>query len=122
MDKKLFLFLILMTLIFEILFLDFLAIRYVFEPAYISTQIFCNKDFKTDWVIVGTFTPSTNKIEVNQGIPENSLAYRKILAHELKHLQQLRENRLWACDGFLNLGVFQNEVQAKSEELFITIK
>lgn len=113
------LFLIFLVLVFELIFINCGAFKFVLKPAYISTQIICNEDFKTDWTIVGMFMPNNSQIEINPNIDVNSLLYKKTLIHEKTHLKQYQEKRLWDCYGVFNLFFFKNEIEAYASELFV---
>lgn len=107
-----------LILIFDLFIIDFYSTRFVFYPAYISTRLDCSKELQelNQDIIAGSFNPSTNQIEINCNIEIDSLEYERVLKHEEKHRKQFLENRYYACDGLLNIGVFMNEVESKISE------
>ncbi|MEK6935972.1 MAG: hypothetical protein AABW67_04225 [Nanoarchaeota archaeon] len=119
MEKKKILLIIGIILLFELILIDYLSFVNIFYPSYVSTRLACSKDFKTNQVVTGIFTPDSNQIEISCNIQIDSLEFKKILAHENVHRKQFYEGRLYNCDGKLNLGVFQNELQAYSNELLV---
>lgn len=104
---------------FLILIIVFLLMSNIFYPAYVSYSSAClNKDIE-GYITTGktTYTPESEEIEKEMGknitIEIFSLD-KKIVKHELVHVNQIKNNRAYSCYKLKGFGRYFNEVEAYS--------
>ncbi len=105
--------------IFLFLFLWFSSFSYfsIVQPAIMSYKFDCSISTLEEMgnvAVVGSFDVETSEIQIFQEV--NTEQYNRTLKHELKHLQQKNEGRLYLCS--YPTGVILNEMEAYLAEYF----